>query len=107
MIESFLCKRRQALLAGEIDVYPEYTGNAAYFFNRADDPVWKDAHCRNKRKLEVDEQTRFAHQSDTMTVMTYLLKRGNESEVVKNVYVPVYIGGKRWGNFEFAFRDNA
>lgn len=34
---------RQALLAGEIDIYPEYTGNAAYFFNRADDPLWKDA----------------------------------------------------------------
>lgn len=34
---------RQALIAGEIDVYPEYTGNAAYFFNRADEPIWKDA----------------------------------------------------------------
>jgi len=34
---------RQALIAGEIDVYPEYTGNAAFFFNRPDDPVWKDA----------------------------------------------------------------
>ncbi len=74
---------------------------------QGDDPVWNDAHCRNKRILEVDEQTRFAHQSDELTFMTYLLKRGNESEVVKNVYVPVYIGGKRWGNFEFAFRDNA
>ncbi|MCS0504824.1 glycine betaine ABC transporter substrate-binding protein OsmF [Ancylobacter mangrovi] len=34
---------RSALLAGEIDVYPEYTGNAGFFFNMADDPVWKDA----------------------------------------------------------------
>lgn len=34
---------RQALLAGEIDIYPEYTGNAAYFFNRADEPIWQDA----------------------------------------------------------------
>ncbi|WP_435168825.1 glycine betaine ABC transporter substrate-binding protein OsmF [Falsirhodobacter sp. 1013] len=34
---------RQALLGGEIDLYPEYTGNAAFFFNRADDSVWKDA----------------------------------------------------------------
>lgn len=33
---------RQALLAGEIDLYPEYTGNAGFFFNRADDPVWRD-----------------------------------------------------------------
>ncbi|RQR65174.1 ABC transporter substrate-binding protein [Burkholderia sp. Bp9126] len=34
---------RKALVSGEIDVYPEYTGNAAFFFNKADDPVWKDA----------------------------------------------------------------
>ena len=33
---------RKAIAAGEIDIYPEYTGNAAYFFNKADDPVWKD-----------------------------------------------------------------
>ena len=34
---------RKAILAGEIDIYPEYTGNAAFFFNKADDPVWKSA----------------------------------------------------------------
>lgn len=34
---------RQALIAGEIDIYPEYTGNAAFFFNRADEPIWQDA----------------------------------------------------------------
>lgn len=34
---------RQAIMAGEIDIYPEYTGNAAYFFEKTDDPVWKDA----------------------------------------------------------------
>jgi osmoprotectant transport system substrate-binding protein len=34
---------RKAITAGEIDIYPEYTGNAAYFFNKADEPIWKDA----------------------------------------------------------------
>ncbi|NTE85134.1 ABC transporter substrate-binding protein [Agrobacterium rubi] len=34
---------RKAITAGEIDIYPEYTGNAAYFFEKADDPLWKDA----------------------------------------------------------------
>ena len=33
---------RKALIAGEIDVYVEYTGNAGFFFNRAADPAWKD-----------------------------------------------------------------
>jgi osmoprotectant transport system substrate-binding protein len=33
---------RRALLAGEIDLYVEYTGNAGFFFNRSEDPAWKD-----------------------------------------------------------------
>lgn len=34
---------RSALVAGEIDLYPEYTGNGAIFFNLETDPAWKDA----------------------------------------------------------------
>ncbi|HEY4192883.1 MAG TPA: ABC transporter substrate-binding protein [Mesorhizobium sp.] len=34
---------RKAIIAGEIDIYPEYTGNAAYFFEKTADPVWKNA----------------------------------------------------------------
>jgi osmoprotectant transport system substrate-binding protein len=34
---------RAALLAGQIDLYPEYTGNGAIFFHRDTDPVWKNA----------------------------------------------------------------
>jgi osmoprotectant transport system substrate-binding protein len=34
---------RKAIIAGEIDIYPEYTGNGAFFFQKADDPLWKDA----------------------------------------------------------------
>lgn len=34
---------RQALLTGEVDIYPEYTGNGAFFFESADSGVWKNA----------------------------------------------------------------
>jgi osmoprotectant transport system substrate-binding protein len=34
---------RAAILAGQIDVYPEYTGNGALFFHREGDPAWQDA----------------------------------------------------------------
>jgi osmoprotectant transport system substrate-binding protein len=34
---------RAAILAGQIDLYPEYTGNGALFFHRESDPVWKNA----------------------------------------------------------------
>jgi osmoprotectant transport system substrate-binding protein len=34
---------REAIKAGEVDLYPEYTGNGAFFFDRADEPGWNDA----------------------------------------------------------------
>lgn len=34
---------REAITAGQIDIYPEYTGNGAFFFNEADKPIWNDA----------------------------------------------------------------
>jgi osmoprotectant transport system substrate-binding protein len=34
---------RAALLAGAVDIYPEYTGNGATFFHRAGDPAWHEA----------------------------------------------------------------
>ena len=33
---------RRAIMAGMIDLYVEYTGNAAFFFNVATDPAWKN-----------------------------------------------------------------
>ncbi|MGE0232960.1 MAG: ABC transporter substrate-binding protein [Flavobacteriaceae bacterium] len=47
---------REAITAGEIDIYPEYTGNAAFFFNEADSDVWKDPEAGYKRAAELDLQ---------------------------------------------------
>lgn len=47
---------REALLAGQIDIYPEYTGNAAFFFNEADSDVWKDAEAAHDRAAELDAE---------------------------------------------------
>ena len=33
---------RAAILAGQIDIYPEYTGNGALFFHLENDPVWRN-----------------------------------------------------------------
>jgi osmoprotectant transport system substrate-binding protein len=45
---------RQAIVAGQIDIYPEYTGNGAFFFNQAADPVWKDAAAGYERVKGLD-----------------------------------------------------
>ncbi len=45
---------REALLADQIDIYPEYTGNAAFFFNEADADIWNDAAAGHARAAELD-----------------------------------------------------
>ena len=46
---------RKAIISGELDMYPEYTGNGAFFFNEADSPVWKDARQGYERVKELDK----------------------------------------------------
>jgi osmoprotectant transport system substrate-binding protein len=45
---------RGAILAGQIDIYPEYTGNGALFFHREADPVWKNAEAGYNAVKELD-----------------------------------------------------
>jgi osmoprotectant transport system substrate-binding protein len=47
---------RTALLAGQIDLYPEYTGNGAFFFHRESDPAWKDAAAGYALVKKLDEE---------------------------------------------------
>src|SRR6185369_6561428 len=60
------------------------------------DPVWNDAHCRNRRIL-IDDTTRMALASDKpATLATYRMELGDKFIPVKNVFVPLWIKGKRW-----------
>jgi methyl-accepting chemotaxis protein len=71
----------------------------------SDDPVWNDEHCRNRR-IFMDDTTRNAINSDKPAMLaTYRMELGERYVPVKNVFVPLWINGKRWGNFELAYRD--
>jgi methyl-accepting chemotaxis protein len=72
------------------------------------DPSWNAQHCRNRRNF-IDDATRRAIESeqDAMLV-TYRMNLGEGRYLpVKNVFVPLFIRGRRWGNFELAYRDEA
>nr|WP_079210681.1 ABC transporter substrate-binding protein [Brucella pituitosa] len=47
---------REAITQGQIDIYPEYTGNAAFFFNKGDLDVWNkpEAGYEEAKKLDYD-----------------------------------------------------
>jgi osmoprotectant transport system substrate-binding protein len=47
---------RNAIKAGEIDIYPEYTGNAAFFFDQADRDLWKNADKAYKQAARLDRE---------------------------------------------------
>ncbi len=48
---------RSAILAGEIDIYPEYTGNGFYFFSDKGDPeLWKDLDKGYERVAKLDKE---------------------------------------------------
>ena len=73
---------------------------------QGNDPVWNDEHCRNKRIL-IDDTTRNALLSEKpATLATYRMELGDKFIPVKNVFVPLWIKGRRWGNFELAYRDD-
>lgn len=48
---------RTALLSGEIDMYPEYTGNGAFFFDLTDSDAWNDPQTGYEmvRQLDLEE----------------------------------------------------
>ena len=45
---------RGAIVAGEIDIYPEYTGNGAFIFSDEANPVWKNAKAGYERVKALD-----------------------------------------------------
>ncbi|WP_110656583.1 glycine betaine ABC transporter substrate-binding protein OsmF [Salinicola halimionae] len=55
---------RQALIAGDIDLYPEYTGNGAFFTDTTDDPAWKDEQAGYDKIKAADSE---AHQLAWLT----------------------------------------
>ncbi|MGI2335580.1 MAG: glycine betaine ABC transporter substrate-binding protein OsmF [Dehalogenimonas sp.] len=48
---------RNAILSGEIDIYPDYTGNGAFFFDETDSTVWNNAQQGYLRVKELDKAT--------------------------------------------------
>jgi osmoprotectant transport system substrate-binding protein len=45
---------RKAIISGEIDIYPEYTGNGAFFFDETESDVWNDAQKGYQRVKQLD-----------------------------------------------------
>jgi len=71
------------------------------------DPEWNNTWSRNRRHMGLDDATRRAVESDAPALLNcYRMTLGNGGFLpLKNVFVPLYFGGRRWGNYEFAYVD--
>jgi osmoprotectant transport system substrate-binding protein len=45
---------RKAIISGEVDIYPEYTGNGGFLFEGTDPKIWKDAQRGYKMVKKLD-----------------------------------------------------
>ena len=70
------------------------------------DPVWNDEHCRNKRILIDDTTRKRSPATGRRRSRPTAWNLGDKFIPVKNVFVPLWIRGRRWGNFELAYRDD-
>lgn len=72
---------------------------------RPNDPDWNDRNCRNRRVFADDATMRAVKSEAPFMMAVYQLERGSEAIMVKNVFVPLRINGRRWGNLEVAYID--
>jgi methyl-accepting chemotaxis protein len=74
---------------------------------QGDDPDWNAANCRN-RIITLDETTQRAIDSEAPAmVAAFRWDLGEHTYVVAHdIFVPLWIGGRSWGNFELAYRDD-
>jgi methyl-accepting chemotaxis protein len=75
---------------------------------QSDDPSWNAQHCRNRRNFIDDATQRAIESENDAMLVTYRMNLGEGRYLpVKNVFVPLFINARRWGNFELAYRDEA
>ena len=67
---------------------------------RSDDPVWNDAHCRNRRIF--NDRTGLACGENTKPFLLQTYRRamgGGEFVLMNDVSAPIVVRGRHWGGF--------
>ena len=71
---------------------------------RAGDPAWNAANCRNRRFFKDSAGIRAARSTRDFLLQTYDRDMGGGTSVtLKDVDVPIRIGGRHWGGLRLAF----
>ncbi len=67
---------------------------------RPDDPIWNNAHCRNRRMFDDATGLAAARNRQAILIQTYRRDMGGGQIVsMKDIAAPIYVKGKHWGAF--------
>ncbi|KQN20577.1 hypothetical protein ASE86_15060 [Sphingomonas sp. Leaf33] len=73
---------------------------------RAGDPAWNAVNCRNRRNFMDDITARALAFEGDYLLAAYRQDLGQgRYRTVKSIFVPLWITGRRWGNFELGYID--
>ena len=81
------------------------THNPNYRLPQGPDPVWNNAHCRNRRLFNDRAVKKVAANTKPFLLQTYRRDMGGGNFVLmKDVSSPIWIRGRHWGAFRLGFR---
>lgn len=81
------------------------THNPNYSLPQGPDPVWNNAHCRNRRLFNDRNVIKIAQNTKPFLLQTYRRDMGGGNFVLmKDLSSPIYVRGRHWGAFRIGFR---
>ena len=81
------------------------THNPEYSHKQGPDPVWNNAHCRNRRIFSDRNVKKIAANTKPFLLQTYRRDMGGGNFVLmKDLSSPIFIGGRHWGAFRMGFK---
>jgi methyl-accepting chemotaxis protein len=82
------------------------THNPNYSLPQGPDPVWNNAHCRNRRIFDDRNVRKIAANTKPFLLQTYRRDMGGGQFVLmKDLSAPIFIRGRHWGAFRMGFRQ--
>ncbi len=83
------------------------THNPNYRLPQGKDPVWNNAHCRNRRLFNDRAVKKVAANTKPFLLQTYRRDMGGGNFVLmKDLSSPIFVRGRHWGAFRMGFRQS-
>jgi methyl-accepting chemotaxis protein len=83
------------------------THNPDYSLPQGADPVWNNAHCRNRRLFNDRNVGKIAANTKPFLLQTYRRDMGGGQFVLmKDLSSPIFVRGRHWGAFRMGFRHS-